>query len=114
MFLCANQVTPFEWNGLAISDRTATVALSSSIAIIDVPPGARHPRAWSDRSDKYYVVIEGDLRFEVKNEASDLGPADVCVVLRGDPFEYANTGALPARVALFHTPRFDGDAEHLV
>lgn len=114
MFLRANQVTPFEWNGLWISDHTATVELSSSVAIIDVPPGAHHPRAWSDRSDKYYVVIEGGLRFEVKDETSDLGPADVCVVLRGDTFQYANTGPLPARVALFHTPRFDGEAEHLL
>jgi mannose-6-phosphate isomerase-like protein (cupin superfamily) len=114
MFLRANQVTPFEWNGLSISDHTATVELSSSLAIIDVPPGAHHPRAWSDRSDKYYVLIEGDLRFEVEDEASDLGPADVCIILRGDAFEYSNTGTVPARVALFHTPRFDSEAEHFV
>ena len=114
MFLRASQVTPFEWNGLVISDHTATIELSSSVAIISVPPGARHPRAWSDRSDKYYVIMQGDLRFEVNDEASDLGPADVCVVLRGDTFEYANTGRLPACLALFHTPRYDGEAEHLL
>src|SRR5215211_920960 len=56
MFLLAREITPFEWYGLAISDHTATLALSSSVATIDVPPGVRHPRAWSDRSDKYYVV----------------------------------------------------------
>jgi len=113
MFLPATEATPFEWYGLAISDHTAALELSSSVATIDVPPGARHPRAWSDRSDKYYVVMEGRVRFEVGGESSDLGPADVCIVGRGEIFEYANRTPRPARLALVHTPPFDPDAEHL-
>ena len=83
------------------------------MATIDVPPGARHPRAWSDRSDKYYVIMEGRVRFEVGGESSDLGPDDVCIVGRGEIFEYANRTPSPARLALVHTPPFDPDAEHL-
>jgi hypothetical protein len=52
MFCPATDATPFDWNGLVISDHTAALELSSSVATIDVPPGARHPRAWSDRSEK--------------------------------------------------------------
>jgi hypothetical protein len=74
MFCPATAATPFDWNGLVISDHTAALELSSSVATIDVPPGACHPRAWSDRSDKYYVVMEGKVRFEVSGESSDLGP----------------------------------------
>ena len=113
MFLPATEAIPFEWCGLAISDRTPALGLSSSVATIDVPPGARHPRAWSDRSDKYYVVMEGRVRFEVGGESSDLGPADVCIVSRGEIFEYANRTPRPARLALVHTPPFDPEAEHL-
>ncbi len=113
MFLPATETLPFEWYGLAISDRTAALELSSSVATIDVPPGARHPRGWSDRSDKYYVVIKGRVRFEVDGEVSELEPADVCIVRRGEIFEYANKTPRPARLALVHTPRFDPDAEYL-
>jgi mannose-6-phosphate isomerase-like protein (cupin superfamily) len=112
MFLPTADAPPFEWCGLAISDRTAALELSSSVATIDVPPGARHPRAWSDRSDKYYVVMEGRIHFEVEGEISDLEPADACIVRRGERFEYANRTPRPARLALIHTPRFDPDAEH--
>jgi mannose-6-phosphate isomerase-like protein (cupin superfamily) len=113
MFLPATEAIPFDWHGLVISDHTAALELSSSVATIDVPAGARHPRAWSDRSEKYYVVMEGRVRFEVGGESSDLGPADVCIVRRGEVFEYANRTPRPARLALVHTPRFDADAEHL-
>lgn len=113
MFLPATEAPAFEWYGLAISDRTAALELSSSVATINVPPGARHPRAWSDRSDKYYVVMEGQVRFEVDGEGSDLNTADVCIVRRGEIFEYANRTPRPARLALLHTPRFDPNAEHL-
>jgi hypothetical protein len=89
MFCPAIEAIPFDWNGLVVSDHTAALELSSSVATIDVPPGARHPRAWSDRSDKYYVVMEGKIRFEVSGEGSDLGPADVCIVRQGEIFEYS-------------------------
>ncbi|MGH8983031.1 MAG: cupin domain-containing protein [Acidimicrobiia bacterium] len=84
-----------------------------SVATIDVPSGVRHPRAWSDRSDKYYVVVEGLVHFEVGGESSELRPADVCTVRRGERFEYANRTPRTARLALVHTPRFDPDAERL-
>jgi mannose-6-phosphate isomerase-like protein (cupin superfamily) len=113
MFLRATETTPFEWCGLAISDHTAALELSSSVATIDVPPGVRHPRAWSDRSDKYYVVVEGRVHFDVGGESSELGPADVCIVRRGERFEYANRTSRTVRLTLVHTPPFDPDTERL-
>ena len=113
MFLLASETTPSEWHGLAISDHTATFELSSSVATIDVPPGVNHPRAWSDRSDKYYTVMDGQVQFDVNGESSELGPADVCIVRRGERFEYANKTSRTARLTLVHTPPFDPGAEHL-
>ena len=43
-----------EFDGLEIRDYTAGRDVSSSMAEITVPAGARHKRAWSKRSDKYY------------------------------------------------------------
>jgi mannose-6-phosphate isomerase-like protein (cupin superfamily) len=113
MFLRATETTSFEWYGLAIADHTAALELSASVATIDVPPGVRHPRAWSDRSDKYYLVVIGRVHFEVGGESSELGPADVCIVRRGERFEYANRTPRKARLTLVHTPPFEPDAEHL-
>jgi len=113
MFLPATETTPFEWYGLVISDHTAALELPSSVATIDVPSGIRHPRAWSDRSDKYYVVLHGLVHFEVGGESSELAPSDVCIVRRGERFKYANRTPSTARLALVQTPRFDPDAEHI-
>lgn len=113
MFLSAGDTTPFEWHGLLISDHTAGLELSSSLATVDVPSGAGHPRAWSDRSEKYYAVMEGRVRFEVGERVADLTTGDVCIVSRGEVFTYADIGDGPARVLLVHTPPFRAESEHL-
>ena len=54
---------PFDFEGLEIRDYTADRDCSSSVAEICVPGGARHGRAWSKRSDKYYFGLQGKLSF---------------------------------------------------
>jgi len=56
------EVVPFDFGGLGIRDYTAGQQLSSSFALISVPPGAAHPEAVSLRSDKYYFVVSGSQR----------------------------------------------------
>ena len=104
-------LTPFDFEGLGIVDYTEGKDLSSSIAEINVPPGVRHRRAWSTRSDKYYVVLEGLLTFEVDGEFFELEPGDCCIVPHGTHFSYHNTSAATARTLLMHTPRFELEAE---
>ena len=95
-----------EFGGLEIRDYTAEQDVSSSIAEITVPAGARHKRAWSKRSDKYYYVIDGRLSFLVNDQAVDLSAGDVCIIRQGARFSYENkTGAI-AKVLLVHTPSF--------
>jgi len=83
------------------------------VAWIDVPRGMRHPRARSERSDKYYVVVAGSVRFTTEGRTYDLGEGDVFVVPRGVSFEYENAASEEARLVLVHTPMFDADAEVL-
>lgn len=113
MFLSANRSEPVAWNGLEIRDYTAALDLSSSVAWIDVPQGTRHPRARSDRSDKYYVVVAGTVRFTTEGRTYTLGEGDVFVVPRGVSFEYENPASEKARLVLVHTPMFDAAAEVL-
>jgi mannose-6-phosphate isomerase-like protein (cupin superfamily) len=85
--------------------------LSSSLAHIRVPPGARHALSWSTRSDKTYYVLSGELTFELEGAGSVLGAGDVCIVKKGQPFRYENRSAGPVEMILFHTPSFDLEAE---
>ena len=101
----------FDFEGLQITDYTAGRGLSSSIAEISVPPGVRHRTAWSKRSDKYYLVLEGRLDSVVSGEALTLEAGDCCIIRRGTRFSYRNASSAAARVLLVHTPSFDLAAE---
>ena len=100
-----------EFDGLEIRDYTAERDVSSSMAEITVPAGARHKRAWSKRSDKYYYVLDGRLSFIVDDQVVDLSTGDVCIIRQGAPFSYENKTGAVAKVLLVHTPSFDLAAE---
>lgn len=100
-------IKSFDFEGLEIRDYTAGMDVGSSVAEIIVPAGARHRRAWSKRSDKYYYLLEGSLSFVRGAESLTLTAGDCCIVRRGQRFSYSNSTALPARLLLVHTPSFD-------
>ena len=101
----AAAVIPFE--GLVVHDFTQGQNTSSSFAIIDVPPGALHRRAFSKRSDKYYYVVSGQIAFTIDDVEHVVNAGDFCLIAQGRRFSYRNLTALPAVLALVHTPRFD-------
>lgn len=107
MIVRRESVAPIDFGGLRIFDYTAGHALSSSLAVIEVPPGAHHAEAWSERSDKYYLVIDGALRFVLERDEADLAAGDFCLVRRGQRFSYSNAGSTTVRLLLAHTPSFD-------
>ena len=111
MILKSEMMQPFDFEGLTICDFTATLNTSSSLARIHVSPCARHRRAWSKECDKYYYVISGQLQFMLDNIERTLREGDVCIVPRGHKFSYANTTEMPVELLLFHTPKFNIDAE---
>lgn len=97
----------FEFDGLEIRDYTAAKPGSSSIAEIIVPAGARHKRAWSRRSDKYYYIIDGKLGFTVDNQEAYLSSGDLIAIRQGMRFSYENRAGVAAKVLLVHTPAFE-------
>ena len=100
-----------DFDGLKILDYTANRDISSSFAIITIPPGGEHAEAWSKRSDKYYYVISGRILFILEGEKFDLAPGDFCLVAQGQRFSYKNPTQEPARLVLVHTPGFDLESE---
>lgn len=107
MFVSRSQMSPVDFDGLRIFDYTAGQSLDASVATIEVAPGARHAEAWSRRSDKYYVVCSGEVRFVLDGEPHTMKAGDFCYVKKGRRFSYSNESAETATLILAHTPRFD-------
>lgn len=102
------------WEGLEVVDYTKGESFNSSLAVVTVPPGGRHPEAWSARSEKFYLVVHGSVTFFVERESQQLGVGDLCIVRKGQTFSYINDTSEPARLILIHTPMFDLADEHFV
>lgn len=108
----ASEVEPFGFGDLLIADYTTRSGTASSLAVIDVPSGAEHPTAYSQTSDKYYLVLSGAVTFRTSGREVVLGPLDLLIVPRGTEFAYKSVDG-PAQMALVHTPPFRADAEVL-
>jgi mannose-6-phosphate isomerase-like protein (cupin superfamily) len=107
VLITRQSIAPLDFDGLRIFDYTAGRSESSSVALIEVNPGARHKEAWSRRSDKYYVLISGQISFVLEGTEHLMSAGDVCVVERGRRFSYTNRGSNSATLVLVHTPSFD-------
>ena len=114
MIVRRNSLNAIAFGGLSIFDYTAGTDLRSSLAVIEVPPGGTHAEAWSRRSDKYYLVVTGQLEFAMQGDQFALGPGDFCFVEQGIRFAYANRGSSPVSLVLVHTPSFELDSEVFV
>ncbi len=99
------------FEGLEIRDYTPDQNHSSSLAIVEIPPGMLHRKARSTRSDKYYYVIEGKISFVLGSDEYRLEEGDSCLVPKGVPFGYRNDTEAKAILSLIHTPAFDLSAE---
>lgn len=114
MIVSRESIAPRDFDGLRIFDYTAGRSVSSSIAFIEVRPGVRHKEAWSRRSDKYYLVVSGEVAFVLEGEEHSLSAGDFCLVERGRRFSYANKSGEPATLVLVHTPSFELSEEVFV
>ncbi|HSF47974.1 MAG TPA: cupin domain-containing protein [Burkholderiales bacterium] len=114
MLLSRSEMSPIDFHGLRIFDYTAGQSLGSSVAVIEVAPGASHAEAWSRRSDKYYLVSSGEVRFALDGEPHVLKGGDFCFVKQGRRFSYANETSELATLVLVHTPSFDLSQEVFV
>lgn len=111
MIIRYDSVNPIEFDMLRIVDYTAGMDAGSSIAEITVPVGVSHRLSWSNRSDKYYYVVQGAVTFTINDETSHLSAGDVCIIPKGNRFRYVNNGPGNARLILVHTPSFKLECE---
>jgi mannose-6-phosphate isomerase-like protein (cupin superfamily) len=106
-----SELERIEFGGLGIYDYTADRSAGASLAAIDVPAGAAHAWSWSQRSDKYYLVTAGRIRFHVEDQNEVLNTGDFWLIEKGQRFRYVNEWSDPASLVLVHEPSFDLDSE---
>ncbi len=111
MIVRKDSLAPIAFEGLEVYDYTVGLDGRSSLAAIEVPPGARHPEAYSTRSEKLYLVTAGSLRFSIAGKVVELATGDFCHVPQEVRFWYENATSRPAALVLVHTPSFDLEAE---
>ena len=105
------EVSTLQFHGLAIKDYTAGADTSSSFAVVQVPPGEKHRRAFSKRSDKYYYVVTGSVVFTLGDQEQTLSTGDFCLIRKGEQYSYQNNSNDTAVLCHVHTPSFDLDSE---
>jgi quercetin dioxygenase-like cupin family protein len=111
VFVARRDAPEREWQTLRIREYITGQGDSASIAAVEVPPGGFHPPAYSTRSDKYYLALEGRVRFQLLGELRDLEQGDLVIVRKGQAFSYANVETGTALLLLVHVPSFDASAE---
>jgi mannose-6-phosphate isomerase-like protein (cupin superfamily) len=114
MIIKSNNSKRIDFKGLKIHDYTANKDTSSSLAVIHVKPGIKHPEAFSKRSDKYYFVIEGCISFSLAGHKFSLTKGDFCLIQKRERFKYLNESSKPCKLLLIHTPKFDINSEVFV
>jgi len=114
MIVNRDSIEPTNFDGIQVLDYTAGINVSSSLAVMKVPPGGRHREAYSSRSDKYYYVALGDVQFTVEGLGHRLCAGDFVLVRRGQHFSYTNVTSETTTLILVHTPSFDMKSEVFV
>ena len=114
MIIRKETIESIDFQNLKIYDYTDSHDFRSSLAMIEVPPGARHSESWSKRSEKIYFIISGILDFTLAGENHVLNTGDVCIVRQGQHFSYKNLSDTMTKIILVHTPSFNLDYEEFV
>ena len=107
-----NDLQSIDFDGLKIFDYKADLNdNSSSFAVIDVPDMCNHMTAYSNRSDKYYYVVFGEVCFTIEGNKLIFKEGDFCLIKQGERFSYTNNSGNIAKLVLVHTPRFNLEDE---
>ena len=99
--------TPF--GHLSIRDVTPAELAVASMAEIEVPIGADNPPFAAVEKKKVYVVITGDIEFNVGGDGVRVRSGDVLLIEPGEEYSYHNGGYEPGRLLLLQIPGRAGD-----
>ncbi len=69
-----------------------------------------HGRGKSNRSDRVYLVLDGEGEFDIDGKTAKVTKTDVVIVPKNTPYDYKATNEM-MKLFLVHTPSYDPDFE---
>lgn len=95
---------PYQFADLWLREVSPDVMAAGSIAEVTMPIGVERRSRVSQKIDRVYVGLVGDVQFTVDGETALLGPGDVIHIAQGEEYGYFNGGQEEARLLLFRSP----------
>jgi mannose-6-phosphate isomerase-like protein (cupin superfamily) len=77
---------------------------SGSIAEITLPIGVQRPSRRSQKIDRVYIGVSGEVQFTVEGEEVLIRRGDVIHIAQGEEYGFFNGGQQEARLLLFRAP----------
>lgn len=96
--------SPYQFADLWLRELSPEAMQSGSIAEVTLPIAVERPSRRSQKVDRVYVGLEGDVQFTVDGEPVLVGPGDVIHIARNEEYGYFNGGQAEARLLLFRSP----------
>ena len=94
----------YQFGDLWLRELSPDVMESGSIAEITLPIGVERPRRRSQKIDRVYVGVTGEVKFTVDGEEVLIRRGDVIHIAQGEEYGYFNGGRQEARLLLFRAP----------
>lgn len=94
----------YQFADLWLRELSPDAMRTGSMAEVTLPIGVERPARVSQKVDRVYVGLDGDVRFTVDGETVLLGPGDVIHIAQGEEYGFFNGGQEEARMLLFRAP----------
>lgn len=94
----------YQFSDLWLRELSPDAMQAGSLAEIVLPIGVQRPRRRSQKTDRVYVGITGEVQFSVDGEELLLARGDVIHIAEGEEYGFFNGGQEEARLLLFRSP----------
>ena len=98
------ETKPYQFADLWLREVSPDVMAAGSIAEVTMPIGVERRSRVSQKLDRVYVGLSGEVQFTVDGETVLIGNGDVIHIARGEEYGYVNGGQEEARLLLFRSP----------
>lgn len=94
----------YQFADLWLRELSPDVMAAGSIAEVTLPIGVERPSRHSQKIDRVYVGLAGEVEFTVDGSSERIGAGDVIHIAQGEEYGYFNGGQEEARLLLFRSP----------
>lgn len=99
-----NEIRPYQFADLWLRELSPDAMAAGSIAEVTLPIGVERRSRVSQKVDRVYVGLSGDVQFTVDGQTFLVGVGDVVHIAQGEEYGFFNGGQEEARLLLFRSP----------